>query len=349
MNRHFWQGKKVFVTGHTGFKGSWLSLMLADSGAEVHGFALPPNTNPSIFESAKVAARLASSTFGDIRDLAVLKKAVDSVNPDIVLHLAAQPLVRFSYKQPLETYSVNVMGTANLLQVALENSHVKALVNVTTDKCYENKEWVWPYRENEPLGGFDPYSSSKACSEIVTAAYRQSFYHGAGKGLASARAGNVIGGGDWSEDRLLPDFLRAIDRKETLLIRSPNATRPWQHVLEPLSGYLALAEHVYAQPAEFSQAYNFGPEESDVQSVEWIVKRLCAQTPSSAYRVEQTTLHEAQCLKLDSSKAKSLLAWRPKLNLSQALDLTLEWHQAWREGKDMQEITIGQLRSYEQG
>lgn len=348
MNRRFWQGKKVFVTGHTGFKGSWLSLMLADSGAEVHGFALPPNTKPSIFESADVASRLASSTFGDIRDLAALKQAVDSAKPDIVLHLAAQPLVRYSYKQPLETYSVNVMGTAHVLQVALENTSVKALVNVTTDKCYENKEWIWPYRENEPLGGFDPYSSSKACSEIVAAAYRQSFYHGAGKGLASARAGNVIGGGDWSEDRLLPDFLRAIDRQEILVIRSPNATRPWQHVLEPLSGYLALAEYLFSQPVEFSQAYNFGPEESDVQSVQWIVKRLCGQIAGSAYKVEQATLHEAQCLKLDSSKAKGQLGWRPKLNLTQALDLTLEWHRAWREGQNMQEMTIKQLRSHEQ-
>lgn len=348
MNRSFWNGKRVFITGHTGFKGSWLSLMLADCGAEVHGFALAPSTTPSIFVSANVPSVLAGSILGDIRDFTVLKAAIDQTNPEIVFHLAAQPLVRYSYKQPLETYSVNAMGTAHVLQASLENESVKALVNVTTDKCYENKEWVWPYRENEPLGGFDPYSSSKACSEIITAAYRQSFYQGVGRGLASARAGNVIGGGDWSEDRLIPDFLRAIDRNETLLIRSPNATRPWQHVLEPLAGYLALAESVYSQPLVFDQAFNFGPEESDVKSVEWIVRRLCEQIKGSTYRVEPATLHEAQCLKLDSSKAKSLLEWRPKLNLAQALDLTLEWHHAWREGKNMQEVTIEQARRYDQ-
>ena len=346
MNKKFWKGKKVFLTGHTGFKGSWLALMLADARAEVHGFALPPDKSPNMFESAAVVKGLASSTFGDIRDMALLKQTIDSINPQIVLHLAAQPLVRHSYQFPLETYSVNVMGTANLLQAALDNGNVKGFVNVTTDKCYENKEWVWPYRENEPMGGFDPYSSSKACSELITAAYRQSFYEKAKIGLSSARAGNVIGGGDWSPDRLLPDFLRSIDKDEALVIRSPRATRPWQHVLEPLNGYLILAEAVYSKPREFSEAFNFGPEESDVQSVEWIVQRLCAQIEGSKYQIQPATLHEAQCLKLDSSKAKSKLSWRPKLDLTQALDLTLEWHKAWRRGEDMQSVTLQQVRAY---
>lgn len=348
MNRAFWRGKRVFLTGHTGFKGGWLALWLADIGAEVHGYALAPPTKPNLFTVANLKDSLASSTIADIRDAAILTQAMREAQPDIVLHLAAQPLVRYSYVAPVETYAVNVMGTVNLLEAVRQTPSVKAVVNVTTDKCYENREWVWPYRENEAMGGFDPYSSSKACSELVTAAYRGSFLDAVGIQLASARAGNVIGGGDWADDRLVPDFLRALDAGKVLAIRSPLATRPWQHVLEPLSGYLMLAEKLFTDGPGFAEPWNFGPEEADAKTVQWIVETLCGQVPGAAWQCDAAPQpHEANMLKLDSSKAKSQLGWRPRWDLQTALGMTLAWHQAWKQGADMAATSVQQIQAYE--
>lgn len=348
MNAEFWRGKTVFITGHTGFKGGWLALWLHELGAKVHGYALAPNTTPNLFTEAKMADFFAGHTIADIRDAQALHSALADAQPEIVLHLAAQPLVRYSYEEPVETYSTNVMGTVNLLEAVRKVKSVKAVVNVTTDKCYENHEWVWPYREEEAMGGHDPYSSSKACSEIITAAYRRSFLAEQGVAVASARAGNVIGGGDWSTDRLIPDFLKAMDAKQPLLIRSPNAIRPWQHVLEPLSGYIALAENLFKQPNEFSEAWNFGPSEDDARTVQWIVERLVAATSGASWQVDgKAQLHEANYLKLDSSKARAKLQWKPRWNLQSALNKTIEWHSACRNRQDMQQVTIAQIRAYQ--
>lgn len=343
----FWKGKSVFLTGHTGFKGGWLSLWLSELGASVHGYALEPPTTPSFFSETNLNSRLASSVIADLRDSDALTRAMRSANPDVVLHLAAQPLVRYSYAEPAETYAVNVMGTVNLFEAIRLSPSVKAVLNITTDKCYENREWVWPYRENEPMGGRDPYSSSKACSELVTAAYRSSFFEAAGVLVATARAGNVIGGGDWADDRLIPDFLRALDKEETLMIRSPLATRPWQHVLEPLSGYLTLAQRLLEGDVRLAEGWNFGPDDSDAKPVRWIVEYLCGQVSGSSWRSDNLTHpHEANLLKLDSSKAKSMLGWTPRWHLSEALAQTLKWHQAWREGSDMAVISAGQIAEY---
>lgn len=348
MNAQFWQGKKVFLTGHTGFKGSWLSLWLAKLGAEVHGYALEPDTSPNLFTVAQVEGVLSSSTIADIRDSDALSLALQASGAEVVFHLAAQPLVRYSYVEPVETYATNVMGTVNLLEAIRHVKSVKAVVNVTTDKSYENREWVWPYREEEAMGGHDPYSSSKACSEIVTAAYRRSFLAEQGVAVASARAGNVIGGGDWSVDRLVPDFLKAMDAKQLLLIRSPNAIRPWQHVLEPLSGYIMLAENLSRQPNQFSEAWNFGPAEDDARTVQWIVEQLVAATPGAVWEIDgNPQLHEAGYLKLDSSKARARLDWKPRWNLKSALHKTIEWHTAWRGGQNMQQVTSAQIRAYQ--
>ena len=348
MNRAFWQGKRVFLTGHTGFKGGWLALWLADMGAEVHGYALKSPTEPNFLAICNLRSRIKTSNIADIRDATALSAAIRAAQPEIVLHLAAQSLVRYSYEAPIETFSVNVMGTANLLEIVRHTPAVKAVVNVTTDKCYENREWVWPYRETEAMGGHDPYSSSKGCSELVTAAYRRSFMESAGIHLASARAGNVIGGGDWAADRLIPDFLRALDAGQTLTIRSPRATRPWQHVLEPLSGYLTLAEKLYTDGADFAEAWNFGPEESDARPVQWIVEHLCGQVPGSSWHCDASPQpHEANYLKLDSSKAKARLGWHPRWNLALALSNTLAWYNAWKSGKDMAETSLAQIREYE--
>lgn len=348
MRREFWAGKRIFLTGHTGFKGGWLALWLAGLGAEVHGYALKPVTESNLFMLVNLESRLAHSTIADIRDAVALTEAIHVAQPDIVFHLAAQPLVRFSHIAPVETYAVNVMGTVNLLEAVRKIPSAKAVVNVTSDKCYQNKEWAWPYRENEALGGFDPYSSSKACSELVTAAYRRSFLEPTGKYIASARAGNVIGGGDWATDRLVPDFLRAVDARKTLTIRSPEATRPWQHVLEPLSGYLILAEKLYSEGREFAEAWNFGPSEMDSQSVQWIIEYLCDKVPGARWRRgDPPLLLEAKTLKLDSSKARSQLGWRPRWDLETALGMTLDWHQAWKSGYDMATICAQQIQAYE--
>ena len=348
MNREFWRGKRVFMTGHTGFKGSWLALWLTDMGVDVHGFALLPPTEPNLFTVANLHDRLASSTITDIRDADSLAHAMRVSQPDIVLHLAAQPLVRYSYVEPVETYAVNVMGTVNLMEAVRQSPNVKAVINVTTDKCYENREWIWPYRENEAMGGFDPYSSSKACSELITAAYRRSVLDSVGVRLASARAGNVIGGGDWAVDRLVPDFLRALDSGKDLNIRSPLAIRPWQHVLEPLSGYLMLAEKLFTEGQDFAEAWNFGPEEVDARSVQWIVEYLCSQVPDASWQCDASPQHhEANTLKLDSTKAKLRLGWRPRWDLQATLDMTLAWHQAFNQGSDMATVSLQQIHDYE--
>jgi CDP-glucose 4,6-dehydratase len=347
MNPTFWSGKRVFVTGHTGFKGSWLSLWLQQLGAEVTGYALQPPTNPSLFEVAQVAQGM-TSVIGDIRDCVLLASTLRQASPDIVIHMAAQPLVRRSYVDPVETYSTNVMGTVHLLEAVRQTPSVRAVVNVTTDKCYENKEWVWGYRENEPMGGFDPYSSSKGCAELVTAAYRNSFFNAATHSehhvaLATARAGNVIGGGDWAQDRLIPDILRAIQNGESVNIRNPHATRPWQHVLEPLSGYLVLAEKLYSQGPAFAEAFNFGPLEEDAKPVQWIVEQLTQNWGDGTHP------HEAHYLKLDCSKARATLAWTPRWHLGQALQAIIVWHKAQNAHKDkpdMRALCLQQISDY---
>lgn len=348
VNPDFWRDKRVFLTGHTGFKGGWLSLWLQSMGAKVHGYALNPPTETNIFTVAEVGKGMAGSTIADIRDADKLREAMRAARPEIVFHLAAQPLVRYSYAHPAETYAVNVMGTVNMLEAVRATPGVKAVVNVTTDKCYENKEWFWGYRENEAMGGFDPYSSSKGCAELVTSAYRQSFLKPAGIALASARAGNVIGGGDWAADRLIPDFLRAMDAGEALKIRSPQSTRPWQHVLEPLSGYSTLAERLYAGGMPFADAWNFGPMDEDARPVGWIVERMAEMRKDVLWACDEAPQpHEANYLKLDSSKARNQLNWQPRWRLKTALKKTLEWHEAWRSGADMRAITLAQIADYQ--
>jgi CDP-glucose 4,6-dehydratase len=348
VNPDFWHGKRVFLTGHTGFKGGWLSLWLQSMRAEVHGYALNPPTKTNLFAVADVNKGMASSLIADIREVDKLTQAMQLAKPEIVFHLAAQPLVRYSYAQPVETYAVNVMGTVHLLEAVRATPGVKAVVNVTTDKCYENREWVWGYRENEAMGGFDPYSSSKGCAELVTSAYRQSFLEPAGIGLASARAGNVIGGGDWAANRLIPDFLRAMDAGETLKIRSPQSTRPWQHVLEPLSGYLMLAEQLYTGGLGFAEAWNFGPADEDARPVRWIVERMAEMRKDVNWQCDEAPQpHEANYLKLDSSKAHNQLNWQPRWRLQNALQKTLEWHEAWRKAEDMRLVTLAQINDYQ--
>jgi len=356
----FWKNKRVFLTGQTGFKGSWLSLWLAQLGAEVTGYALEPPTTPSLFQLCRVE-NLIKSVTGDIRDFSRLKKTLFSAKPEIVIHMAAQPLVRESYKVPVDTYSTNVMGTVNLLEAAKGCSSVKALVNVTTDKCYENSSGTGKknrgtrsFKENAPLGGYDPYSSSKACSELVTTAYRNSYfnpqhYSKHGVALASARAGNVIGGGDWAADRLIPDFIRAILKNKKVIIRNPKAVRPWQHVLEPLSGYLQLAEKLYKSGPKFAEAWNFGPDMQDDRSVEWIIKKLCQKWGKSAsYAIDNKKHpHEAFYLRLDSSKARKELGWQPQWDLETAIGKIVEWTKSYQRKENLLDITYGQIDEYE--
>lgn len=353
FDRTFWNGKRVFITGHTGFKGSWLCLWLQSLGAEVTGYSLDPPTDPSLFKLCGVEKLTKKSVIDDVRNRTALSRAVIDAMPEIVFHMAAQPLVRDSYKIPAETYEINVMGTVNLFEAVRESTSVKAVINVTTDKCYENREWVWGYRENEPLGGFDPYSSSKACSELVTASYRSSYFHPSehashGVGVATARAGNVVGGGDWAVDRLVPDCMRAVLQGEKVVLRHPYAVRPWQHVLEPLSGYLILAHKLYNDGARYAGAWNFGPDDQDAKPVEWLVKNLCEKWGNSAsYVIDKGAHpHEAHYLKLDCSKAKVELAWRPRWELDKALDSIVVWTRAYRQGEDMGRVCLRQIQEY---
>lgn len=353
MNPNFWRGKRVFLTGHTGFKGGWLSLWLQQLGAELIGYALQPPTQPSLFDCARVGAGM-TSIIGDVLDVEKFMAAMCEAAPDIVIHMAAQSLVRRSYVDPVETYSTNVMGTVYLLEAVRQCPSVRAVLNITSDKCYENRERLGPYRENESMGGHDPYSSSKGCAELVTAAYRNSYFSSTSQaqrqlGLASARAGNVIGGGDWAEDRLVPDILKAFSQGEPVAIRKPNAVRPWQHVLEPLRGYLTLAERLFVDGASYAEAFNFGPREGDAQPVEWIVRQLAAKWGDSAVWQLDDANHpyEASLLRLDSSKAGHRLAWRPVLNLDAGLQLTVDWARANLEGQDMHAYTRAQINDYQ--
>ena len=348
VNPAFWQGKRVFLTGHTGFKGSWLSLWLQSMGAELHGLALQPPTTPALFDEARVGLGM-QSAIGDIRDYPTVLGAMQACKPDIIIHMAAQPLVRHSYKAPVETYATNVMGTVHVLEAARHVGTVRAIVNVTTDKCYENKEWFWGYREDETMGGYDPYSNSKGCSELVTSAYRNSFFQQNGIALASARAGNVIGGGDWAADRLVPDILRALERSEPVVIRNPNATRPWQHVLEPLSGYLMLAERLYIDGQVFAEGWNFGPRDADARPVRWIVEHMVnAWGDSASWRLDNGNhLHEANYLKLDISKAKAKINWQPRWHLDMALASIVDWHHQWLAKVDIQAKCLQEIENYQ--
>ena len=350
----FWRGRKVFLTGHTGFKGAWLSLWLHRLGAQVTGYALAPATKPSLFELAQIETRI-TSIIGDIRDPAHLTAAMQQCQPKIVIHMAAQPLVRYSYAHPVETYSTNVMGLVHVFEAIRQTSSIKAVVNVTSDKCYDNKEWDWGYRENEPMGGYDPYSSSKGCAELVTSAYRNSFfnpntYDKHGVALASARAGNVIGGGDWSEDRLIPDIVRGFTNNNSVVIRSPHAIRPWQHVLEPLSGYLMLAERLFNNGCDFAEGWNFGSNPADAHPVSWIIQRMAEKWGHGAHFeliTNSNPMHEAGLLKLDSSKALKHLNWQPHWSLERTLDAICDWHQAHLQGINMYDFSIEQIEQFE--
>jgi CDP-glucose 4,6-dehydratase len=353
MNPAFWKGRRVLMTGHTGFKGSWLSLWLQSMGAHLVGYALAPPTSPSLFEVADVGTGM-TSIIGDIRDLAKLQAAFDEHRPEIVIHMAAQPLVRYSYIQPVETYSTNVMGTVHLLESVRNTPSVKAVVNITTDKCYENREWVWGYRENEPMGGYDPYSNSKGCSELVSAAYRSSFfnpqsYEKHGVAVATVRAGNVIGGGDWAHDRLIPDILGAFEQGRTVYIRNPQAIRPWQHVMEPLRGYLTLAEQLFEHGPSFGEGWNFGPNDEDAKPVGWIVEQMATLWGADAQWQVDTGEHphEAHYLKLDISKARSRLKWHPALRLTDALALIIDWSKQRQAGAKMRQLTLEQLQAFQ--
>jgi CDP-glucose 4,6-dehydratase len=353
MSFNFWQGKRVLVTGHTGFKGSWLTLWLQSKGAHVIGYALTPSTEPSLFEIANVANNI-TSVLGDVRDLAHLCSTFTKHEPQIVFHMAAQALVKRSYFDPVETYSTNVMGTVNLLEAIRATKSVKSVVNITSDKCYENREWVWGYRENEAMGGYDPYSNSKGCAELVTSAYRNSYfnpekYQEHGVGLGSARAGNVIGGGDWAKDRLIPDMMRAIANNQPVKIRNPHSIRPWQHVLEPLSGYLILAEKLFENGQEYAEGWNFGPDDNDAKPVQWILDNLIKSWGDGANWVLDGSEHphEAHYLKLDCSKAKSRLNWQPKWTLAESINNICTWHKAYISGENMHTVCLQQIEQYE--
>ena len=349
INHQFWAGKKVFITGHTGFKGGWLTLWLHSMGAKVTGYSLPAPTEPSFFEIVKLE-ELCHHKIGDIRDYSELQTAINDAKPEIVFHMAAQPLVRKSYRDPIETYSTNVMGTVHLLEAVKSCPSVKSCVVVTTDKCYENKEWTWGYRENDRLGGHDPYSNSKACAELVTAAYYKSFIkENSSMGLATVRAGNVIGGGDFAEDRLIPDVYRSILNGIEISIRYPHSTRPWQHVLVPLSGYLVLAEKLFVDHSKYSEPFNFGPKDEDCISVgELITKTSFYWGKKLPVKLESNVqLHEAKFLKLDISKAESLLGWRPRWNVDKTIEETANWYREFLSQKNMREITLRQIKHFE--
>lgn len=349
MVESFWKNKKVFLTGHTGFKGSWASLWLLKAGAQLTGYSKDIPTNPSLFEELKISEDM-NSIIGDVRDLDFLKKSVALAKPEIIIHMAAQPLVRYSYTNPVETYMTNVMGTVHLFEAALGVDSVKAVLNVTTDKCYENQEREEGYKEHEPMGGHDPYSNSKGCSELVTSAYRNSFFAKRGIGLASARAGNVIGGGDWALDRLVPDIIRAVYSNEKLFIRNPMSTRPWQHVLEPVSGYFRLSQLLYSEPNVYSEGFNFGPNLSDNCSVEHIIKIMNKYWDGRIkYEIVKSdhNPHEAKLLSLDCTKAEKIIGWRPRWNIDKALESIIEWNNYRQSQNKVKDICLKQISDYE--
>jgi CDP-glucose 4,6-dehydratase len=351
MNAEFWSGRRVFLTGHTGFKGSWLSMWLQRMGAEVHGFALAPHTEPSLFKVADVASGMTSG-YGDVRDLGQLTAALRAAAPEVVFHLAALPIVRESYMRPVEHYQTNVMGTVNLLEAVRSTPEVRAVVVITSDKCYENREWLWAYREDEAMGGLDPYSSSKGCAELVVSAYRRSFF-GSVKGghpgaVASVRAGNVIGGGDWARDRLIPDIMRSLLQGQPITIRQPRAIRPWQHVLEPLAGYLTLAQALVQHGEQYAEGWNFGPPDDDAQPVQWVTQRVVELWDGGAeLRIDPSaSFHEAHQLKLDSSKARARLGWRSRWALERALGEIVSWFKHYKAGADMRNVVLEQINQY---
>lgn len=352
--KDFWKNKKVFITGHTGFKGSWLSLWLQTKGARVVGYALEPHTDPNLYTLAGIADNMVS-LIGDVRDTDHLASAMTEHQPEIVFHLAAQALVRLSYEKPVDTYATNVMGTVNVLEAIRRSPSVQSAVMITSDKCYENREWWWGYREIDAMGGHDPYSSSKGCAELIIAAYRRSFFEngqatGTVPAIASTRAGNVVGGGDWAENRLIPDIVNAFMEKRPVVIRSPQATRPWQHVLEPLSGYLMLAQRLWQAGHAYSGAWNFGPDEKDAMPVEWIVDNLAALWGPDAkwHKDSGEQPHEATYLKLDCSKAKQSLCWRPRLNIHNTLEWIAEWYRAYQNNENVKDLTLRQITRYEE-
>ncbi len=356
----FWRNRRVFLTGHTGFKGGWMAIWLSSLGAVVRGYALDPSTTPNLFTDAKIGTMI-EDVRGDIRDAATLEKAMQEFKPEVVFHMAAQPLVRYSYQDPIGTYETNVIGTARVLDAIRRTPSVRAVVSITTDKCYENKEWIWPYRETDPLGGYDPYSASKACAEIVSASFRQSFFPvdqlrqpgGHEVAVATGRAGNVIGGGDWSTDRLIPDLVRGFLSGAPVLIRRPNAIRPWQHVLEPVFGYIRLAEKLLTPgpgAARYATAYNFGPTEDDARPVGWIADRMTRFWGNNASWVldeDPNNPHEANYLKLDASRARNELNWTPKLRLETALEWLVLWYRTWQSSPEsIQALTLSQIQQY---
>ena len=356
MDKNFWAHKRVFLTGHTGFKGSWLSLWLHQLGADVTGYALAPPTTPNLFDVANVSQGM-RSLIGDVRDAQNLERCMKIAEPEIVIHMAAQSLVRYSYDNPVETYATNIMGAVNVLDAVRKASGVRAVVNVTSDKCYENKEWLWGYRENERMGGHDPYSSSKSCAELITAAYRSSFfcaddYPKHGVAVASVRAGNVIGGGDWAADRLIPDIIRGIQSGQSLKVRSPNSVRPWQHVLEPLCGYLLLAQKLCSDGMAYAGGWNFGANDDDSKPVRWIVEQIISRWEGGGGASWELDVdshpHEAHQLKLDCSKAKAELGWLPRWSLGDSLRLVVEWHKSYIQGHDMRNVTVRQIEDYSQ-
>ncbi|MEA3547251.1 MAG: CDP-glucose 4,6-dehydratase [Thermodesulfobacteriota bacterium] len=353
MNARFWKGKKVLITGHTGFKGSWLSLWLQNKGANVVGYALSPPTTPNFFEVGNIASGL-ESILGDIRDFEKMKSVVDNHQPEIVIHMAAQPLVRYSYNNPIETYETNVMGTVNVLEAVRQTDCVKVVLIITSDKCYENKEWLWGYRENDPMGGHDPYSNSKGCAELVTSAYRKSYFSESGNSdhgvaVATARAGNVIGGGDWGLDRLVPDIMQAVMEDRSVEIRYPHAVRPWQHVLEPLDGYMCLIERLWKNGSQYGGGWNFGPSDEDCKPVSWILSTLDSLWKGgvSWNADEADNPHEANYLKLDCSKSRTLLGWAPKLDLMETIELVVEWYEGYVGKQNMRVLAGRQISRYE--
>lgn len=352
MDSSFWKNKKVLLTGHTGFKGSWMSLWLQQMGSKVVGFSKFIPTKPSLFDLAKVENNMTSIT-GDINDLNQIKQTIEKFEPEIVIHMAAQSLVRKSYENPVETFSTNVMGTVNLFEAIRTTGKSRVIINVTSDKCYENKDNKTNFKEDDPMGGYDPYSNSKGCAELVTSSFRNSFfnvdkYDEHKVSLASVRAGNVIGGGDWAEDRLIPDIMRAIMKNQPVKIRNPNATRPWQFVLEPLEGYLLLAEKLWDNGQKYSESWNFGPNKNDIKPVSWILQRFSElwDRPINSEIEQHEQPHEANNLSLDCAKAKAKLGWSPKTGIDSALKFTVEWYRQYMSGKDLRMFTEEQIKQF---